>query len=70
MAEGKENPTRGRGVYIPDDEYEAIIQETIHVAQETGRPISISKWMRTAAQEKIKRDRARRGKDRDSQRAS
>lgn len=68
MAEGKDNPTRGRGIYIPDDEYEAIIQETIHVAQETGRPISISKWMRTAAQEKIQRERARRGENRNGQR--
>jgi hypothetical protein len=69
MAEGKENPTRGRGIYIPDDEYEDIVRETINVAQETGRPISISKWMRTAAQEKIQRERARRSENRNGQRA-
>ena len=48
-----------RNLYIPDDLYERIRRAAAEEGARRGQPMSVSEWLREAAEEKIERQRQR-----------
>jgi len=48
-----------RNLYIPDDLYERIQRAAAEEGARRGQPMSVSEWLREAAEEKIERQRER-----------
>lgn len=42
-----------RSIYVPDELWERITQESLHAGVREGRHVSVSEWLRTLARAEI-----------------